>query len=122
MKKIEAIIRQERLEKVKTALDGAGLAPMTISEVMGRGNQRGVTLQYRGRSVKVDLLPKVKIEVVTDDDKVETAINSIVSAAWTGRPGDGKIFVIPVERSLSVRSAGAPAAEAEKPDGAPEEG
>jgi nitrogen regulatory protein P-II 1 len=116
LKKIEAIIRPERLDKVKTSLDEAGLAPMTITEVMGRGAQKGVTLEYRGRSMKVDLLEKVKVEVVVEDDKVDKVINAIVSAAWTGKPGDGKIFIIPVEKCWSVRLAKSCEEEQRNPD------
>jgi len=105
LKKIEAIIRQERLEKVKSALDIAGFAPMTLYDVMGRGEQRGVTLQFRGRSIQVDLLPKVKVEIVVEDENVDRVIETIVTAGRTGKVGDGKIFVIPVERCLSVRTA-----------------
>lgn len=105
LKKIEAIIRQERLEKVKSALDIAGFAPMTLYDVMGRGEQRGVTLQFRGRSIQVDLLPKVKVEIVVEDKNVDRVIETIVTAGRTGKVGDGKIFVIPVERCLSVRTA-----------------
>jgi nitrogen regulatory protein P-II 1 len=105
LKKIEAIIRQERLEKVKSALDIAGFAPMTLYDVMGRGEQRGVTLQFRGRSIQVDLLPKVKVEIVVEDENVDRVIETIVTASRTGKVGDGKIFVIPVERCLSVRTA-----------------
>lgn len=105
MKKIEAIVRHERLDKIKNALVVAGFSPMTLIEVMGRGEQQGVTLEYRGREVKVDLLPKVKIELVVDDDKVDKAIDAIVCGGWTGKPGDGKIFILPVERCLSLRAA-----------------
>jgi nitrogen regulatory protein P-II 1 len=104
MKKIEAIIRQERLEGVKKALDNAGFYPMTISDVRGRGEQRGITLQFRGRSVHVDVLPKTKIEIVADDRKVDEIINTIIASARTGKPGDGKIFVIPVEECINVRT------------------
>jgi nitrogen regulatory protein P-II 1 len=109
MKKIEAIIRREMLEKVKDALMNAGFSPMTLCEVMGRGEQGGVTLEYRGRRIQVDLLPKIKIEMVVEDEDVDRVIDCIVAAGRTGKPGDGKIFVIPVENCLSVRTAGAQA-------------
>jgi nitrogen regulatory protein P-II 1 len=78
---------------------------MTLYDVMGRGEQRGVTLQFRGRSIQVDLLPKVKGEIVVEDENVDRVIETIVTAGRTGKVGDGKIFVIPVERCLSVRTA-----------------
>jgi nitrogen regulatory protein P-II 1 len=104
MKKIEAIIRPERLEQVKSALEGKGFVAMTVTEVKGRGEQKGITLQFRGRTMEVDLLPKVKIEIVVSDENVDKVIDTIVNAARTGRYGDGKIFVIPVERAVRVRT------------------
>jgi len=104
MKKIEAIIRPERLEQVKKALEEKGFVAMTVSEVKGRGEQKGITLQFRGRTMEVDLLPKVKIEMVVKDDVVDAVIETIVSAAKTGTFGDGKIFVLPVERVVRVRT------------------
>ena len=104
MKKIEAIIRPERLEHVKKALEDKGFVAMTVSEVRGRGEQKGITLQFRGRTMEVDLLPKVRIEVVVSDDAVDAVIDTIVKAARTGKYGDGKIFVIPVEKAVRVRT------------------
>jgi len=104
MKKIEAIIRPERLEQVKKALEEKGFVAMTVSEVKGRGEQKGITLQFRGRTMEVDLLPKVKIEIVVSDDAVDAVIETIASAARTGKYGDGKIFVIPVEKAVRVRT------------------
>jgi len=104
MKKVEAIIRPERLEHVKRTLEDKGFVAMTVSEVRGRGEQKGITLQFRGRTMEVDLLPKVKIEMVVDDDVVDAVIDTIVKAARTGKYGDGKIFVIPVEKAVRVRT------------------
>ncbi|AEA46711.1 P-II family nitrogen regulator [Archaeoglobus veneficus] len=104
MKKIEAVVRPERLEYVKVALEEKGIAGMTVTEVRGRGRQKGMKIQFRGREMEVDLLPKVKIEVVVSDEAVDAAIEAIVSAARTGKVGDGKIFVIPVERVVRVRT------------------
>ena len=104
MKKIEAVIRPERLEYVKAALEEKGITGMTVTEVRGRGRQKGMTIQFRGREMVVDLLPKVKIEVVVSDEVVDTAVNTIVEAARTGNVGDGKIFVIPVEKVVRVRT------------------
>jgi len=104
MKKIEAIIRQERFERVKEKLEKAGCIAMTVTEVRGRGEQKGIRLQFRGREMEVDLLPKTKIEVVVGDDMVERVINTIIKAARTGKPGDGRIFVIDVGRTIKVRT------------------
>ncbi len=104
MKKVEAIIRPEKLEDVKKALENKGIVAMTITEVRGRGEQKGIKLQFRGRTMDVDLLPKVKIEIVVEDSKVDTVINTIANSARTGKYGDGKIFVIPVEKSVRVRT------------------
>jgi len=104
MKKVEAIIRPERLEQVKRALEEKGFVAMTVSEVKGRGEQKGITLQFRGRTMDIDLLPKVKIEMVVKDDVVDAVVDTIVKAARTGRYGDGKIFVMPVEKVVRVRT------------------
>ncbi len=104
LKKIEAIIRPERFEKVKEALEKQGYYAMTVIEVRGRGEQRGITLQYRGSEVKVDLLPKVKIEIVAEDKDVDKIVEIITSAARTGKPGDGRIFILPVEKAVKVRT------------------
>ena len=104
MKKVEAIIRPERLEQVKRALEEKGFIAMTVTEVKGRGEQKGITLQFRGRTMEVDLLPKVKMELVIKDDDVNEVIETIIKAARTGRYGDGKIFVIPVEKAVRVRT------------------
>ena len=104
MMKIEAVIRPERLELVKKSLEEKGFVGMTVSEVTGRGEQKGIKLQFRGRTMEVDLLPKVKIELVVKDDLVDDLLEAISSAARTGKPGDGRIFVIPVARSVRVRT------------------
>jgi len=104
MKKIEVVIRPEKLEDVKRALEEVGFMGMTISNVMGRGRQKGITLQWRAGEYKVEFLEKVKIQLVVDDAEKEKAINTIVEAARTGRVGDGKIFVYPVEEVIRVRT------------------
>jgi nitrogen regulatory protein P-II 1 len=104
MKKIEAIIRLERLEAVKKALEEKSYFGMTVSEVSGRGKQKGIPLQWRVGEYRVDLLPKLKIELVILDEDVPTAIDAIVRNARTGEIGDGKIFVLPVESVVRVRT------------------
>ena len=104
MKKVEAIIRPERIDIVKNALAEAGYIGMTINEVKGRGIQGGITERYRGREYIVDLIPKVKIEVVVKGEDVEEVIKIICENAKTGNPGDGKIFVMPVEEVVRVRT------------------
>jgi nitrogen regulatory protein P-II 1 len=107
MKKIEAIIREERLDAVKTALEENSYFGMTVSEVSGRGKQKGIPLQWRAGEYRVDLLPKLKIELVLLDEDVPVAINAIVRNARTGETGDGKIFVLPVEGVVRVRTGDA---------------
>jgi nitrogen regulatory protein P-II 1 len=104
MKKIEAIIREERLNAVKAALEGHSYYGMTVSEVSGRGKQKGISLQWRVGEYRVDLLPKLKIELVVLDEDVPTAIDDIVRNARTGETGDGKIFILPVEGVVRVRT------------------
>ncbi len=104
LKKIEAIIRPERLEQVKKALEEHGFIAMTVSEVLGRGEQKGIKLQYRGGTMEVDLLPKLKLEIFLADKDVDTAMEVICSSARTGKFGDGRIFVSPVEKSGRVRT------------------
>ena len=104
MKKIEAIVREERLGAVKEALEKRGYFGMTISEVSGRGRQGGLRLQRRAGEYKVDFLPKVKIEVVVLDEDLAKALNAIATSARTGEIGDGKIFVLPVEDAIRVRT------------------
>ncbi len=104
MKKIEAIIKPFKLDEVKEALEKIGLAGMTVSEVRGFGRQRGHTELYRGAEYTIDFLPKVKIEIVVKDSQVEAAIEAILKAARTGRIGDGKIFVLPAEEVMRIRT------------------
>ena len=104
MKMIKAIIKPERFEFVKNALEENGFNGMTITEVKGRGDQKGITLAYRGGHMKVDLLPKIQIEIVVDYDKVEHVIDIIAESCRTGKVGDGRIFVLPVERAIRIRT------------------
>lgn len=104
MKKIEAIIRAEKFEDVKRALEAKGFYGMTVTDVRGRGRQKGMQLQFRGRTMEVDLLPKVKIELVVADENVDEVIELISNFARTGNVGDGKIFVIPVENAVRIRT------------------
>jgi nitrogen regulatory protein P-II 1 len=104
MKKVEAIIKPFKLEEVKEALAGLGIEGMTVSEVKGFGRQKGHTEIYRGSEYTVDFLPKIKIEIVLSDDLVDSAVSAIVKAAKTGKIGDGKIFVIPIENAIRIRT------------------
>jgi nitrogen regulatory protein P-II 1 len=104
MKKIEAIIREEKLEPVRVALEGIGILGMTVAEVSGRGRQKGIPLQWRAGEYRVAFLPKVKIEVVVLDEELGKTLNTIVTRARTGERGDGKIFVIPIEDAVRVRT------------------
>ena len=104
MKKIEAIIKPFKLDEVKEALQEVGLQGITVLEAKGFGRQKGHTELYRGAEYVIDFLPKVKIEVVVNDDQVEPAIEAIKKAAETGRIGDGKIFVSPVEQAIRIRT------------------
>jgi nitrogen regulatory protein P-II 1 len=104
MKKIEAIIREERLDAVKKALEENSYFGMTVSEVSGRGKQKGIPLQWRVGEYRVDLLPKLKIELVVLDEDVPAAIDAIVRTSRTGEIGDGKIFVLPVDSVVRVRT------------------
>jgi nitrogen regulatory protein P-II 1 len=104
MKKIEAIIREERLNSVKEALEENSYYGMTVSEVSGRGKQKGIPLQWRAGEYRVDLLPKLKIELVVLEEDVARAVDAIIRTARTGETGDGKIFVLPVEDVYRVRT------------------
>ena len=104
MKMIKAIIKPERFEYVKKALEENGFPGMTVTEVQGRGDQKGITLEYRGGHMTVDLLPKIQIEIVVDYEKVERVITTISEACRTGKMGDGRIFVMPVERAIRIRT------------------
>ena len=104
MKKSEAIIKPFKLEDVKDALSGLGVEGMTVSEVKGFGRQKGHTEIYRGSEYTVDFLPKIKIEVVVADGRAAEAVDAIVKAAKTGKIGDGKVFVSPIENAIRIRT------------------
>jgi len=104
MKKVEAIIRPEKLNLARKNLDQNGFSSITVSDVLGRGRQKGIALQWRAGEYRVELLPKVKLEVVVDDDDVERVIDLICDSAKTGDAGDGKIFIYPVEDVVRVRT------------------
>ena len=104
MRKVEAIIKPFKLEEVKEALTRVGVQGLTVTEVKGFGRQKGHKELYRGAEYVVEFLPKVKLEVVISDDKLEAVVEAIVKAASTGRIGDGKIFVIPVEEAIRIRT------------------
>lgn len=104
MKKIEAIIRPFKLEKVKEALMEEGIHGLTISEVRGYGRQKGHTETYRGSEYQIEFIPKIKIEIVVDDSVVEKIIESIISTANTGQVGDGKIFISNIEDVIRIRT------------------
>ncbi|MBN1785371.1 MAG: P-II family nitrogen regulator [Candidatus Methanofastidiosa archaeon] len=104
MKKVEAIIRPEKFEELKMALTENGFVSMTVQDVRGRGTQGGIERQWRGRSYKVDLLPKIKIFIVAKDQEVERLIGIIRDSVYTGGIGDGKIFVYPVDKAITVRT------------------
>lgn len=104
MKKMEAVIRHYKLEDVKLALTAAGIQGMTVTEVKGFGRQRGHKETYRGAEYSVDFLPKVKLQLVVEDEMVDTAVEAICAAARTGQVGDGKIFVAPLEHAIRIRT------------------
>jgi nitrogen regulatory protein P-II 1 len=104
MKKIEAIVRVEKLDVVRRALEKSGYPGMTILTVEGHGKQKGLVQQFRGREYKVDLLPKIKIEIVAKDEEVERILITIMEVARTGEIGDGKIFVSSVHQALRIRT------------------
>ena len=104
MKKIEAIVKPFKLDEVKEALQGIGIQGMTVTEVKGFGRQKGHTELYRGAEYVVDFLPKIKIELVISDELKDKAVQAIVEAANTGRIGDGKIFVQPVDEAIRIRT------------------
>jgi nitrogen regulatory protein P-II 1 len=104
MKKIEAIIRPERLQEVQDALDALGVSGLTVSEVVGCGRQKGYTEQYRGSRANISLLPKIKVESVVPANIVDTAVDAIVGGARTGEIGDGRVFVYPVEQAVRIRT------------------
>ncbi|NPA40568.1 MAG: P-II family nitrogen regulator [Thermodesulfobacteria bacterium] len=104
MKKVEAVIKPFKLEEVKEALLKVGIGGMTVLEVKGFGEQRGQVEVYRGKEYRADFLQKVKIEVVVKDDQVDAVVQAILDSAYTGKIGDGKIFVLPVEDVIRVRT------------------
>jgi nitrogen regulatory protein P-II 1 len=104
VKMIQAIIRPEKLDGVMKALGEKGFVALTVTAVRGRGEQKGIALEFRGMVTQVDLLPKVKIELVVQDGEVDTALGTLVASARTGTIGDGKIFVLPVEGVTRVRT------------------
>ncbi|HHA18964.1 MAG: P-II family nitrogen regulator [Gammaproteobacteria bacterium] len=104
MKKIEAIIKPFKLDDVREALSDIGVTGLTVSEVKGFGRQKGHTELYRGAEYVVDFLPKIKMEIILADEQVETCVEAIIKAAHTGRIGDGKIFVSPVEQVIRIRT------------------
>jgi nitrogen regulatory protein PII len=104
MKKVEAIIRPERVEAVRRALGELRYHGLTLSEVRGHGKQRGVMQQWRGKEYVAELLPRVKLEIAASDEDVPAIVRAIVANARTGEPGDGKVFVLPVEDAVRVRT------------------
>ncbi len=104
MKKIEAIIKPFKLDEVKDALNSIGIKGMTVAEVKGYGRQKGHTEIYRGAEYVVDFIPKVKLDIIVQDEQVDQVIETLLAAARTGKIGDGKIFVLPVERIVRVRT------------------
>ncbi len=104
MKKVEAIIKPHKLEDVKEALTAVGISGMSVTEIKGFGKQKGHTELYRGAEYVIDFIPKLKIEVVVPDELVEKVVEAIIKAAKTGKIGDGKIFIIPVEDAIRIRT------------------
>ena len=104
MKKVTAIIREDRFSMVKDALSDIGYPGMTVTEVKGHGNQKGVTEQWRGRTYRTDLLRKMQIEIVVSDKDVEKILQCIVKESQTGSIGDGKIFISPIENAIRIRT------------------
>lgn len=104
MTKVEAVLQPSRFEAVKEALTELGISGMTISDVRGHGRQKGHTEVYRGREYTVDLLPKIKIEIVIPDNQVDAAVDAIIQSASTGKIGDGKIFLSKIEEAIRIRN------------------
>ncbi len=104
MKMVQAIIRPERMDNIKKALEEKGFVAMSIIEITGRGEQKGITLEHRGKKVEVDTLPKIMLEIVVKDQEIDAIISTIRAAGRTGKFGDGKIFVLPVEMVAKVRT------------------
>lgn len=104
MKKIEVIIRSEKLEDLKDALTKAKIRGMTVSQVLGHGNQKGYAENFRGQKITPTLLAKLKIEIITQDDNVEKLVDIIIDAVYTGEVGDGKIFIFPIDDVIRIRT------------------
>jgi nitrogen regulatory protein P-II 1 len=104
MKKIEAIVREDRFHLIKIALEEKGFISMTVSDVMGRGKQKGVSLKWRVGEHRIEFLPKKKIEIIVDDNDCQLVVDTIIERARTGSVGDGKIFVLPVEQVYKIRT------------------
>src|SRR3954447_4351070 len=104
MKKVEAIIRPERLRNVQDALDELGVSGLTVTEVMGCGRQKGYTEQYRGSRANISLLPKLKVETVVSEDLVDKSVDAIMGAAYTGETGDGRVFVWDIQQAIRIRT------------------
>ena len=104
MKKIEAVIRPEKLEDVRASLERSGYPGITITEVEGHGLQKGVVQQWRGEEYRVDILPKVKVEIVAGDEEAETIVQAILESAYTGGVGDGKVFIYDVAEAVRIRT------------------
>jgi len=104
MKLVKAILKPERFEFVKKALEDKGFVGMTVTEVRGRGEQKGINLEYRGGKMTIDMLPKTLIEIVVRDADLDAVVATITESARTGKIGDGKIFIIPVEKSIRIRT------------------
>jgi nitrogen regulatory protein P-II 1 len=104
VKKVEAIIRAERLQPVQDALDELGVSGLTVAEVMGCGRQKGYTESYRGSRANISLLPKVKVESVVPNEVVDRVVDAIVAAAYTGETGDGRVFISDIEQAIRIRT------------------
>jgi nitrogen regulatory protein P-II 1 len=104
MKKIEAIFREEKFHLIKIALEGKGFVSMSVSDVMGRGKQKGISLKWRVGEHRIEFLPKKKIEIIVDDKDCQTVVDTICERGRTGSVGDGKIFVMPVEQVIRIRT------------------
>ncbi|MGB9682829.1 MAG: P-II family nitrogen regulator [bacterium] len=104
MKKIEAIVRSGRLDAIMNALQELGYPGITITEVEGHGRQKGITAQWRGKTYTIDLLPKIKLEIIARDEEIDMIVEAIITTAKTGEIGDGKIFIYPIEDVIKIRT------------------
>ncbi len=104
MKKLEMILRPECIDEVKAALAAVGIRGMTVTEAIGAGNQKGRSHVYRGSAYSLELLPKIRVEVIVDDSEVDRVVDAVCKAAYTGEVGDGKIFISPIEEVIRVRT------------------